>query len=697
MGCTNSTAQNGKNEPGENTRRNYHDMKRTPNPYYKKPEENIEKPTVETRTATSSNSSNTITSPGRSPKKVSDKEAVVKIQKLFRRTTTQKRLAFETQWKIFNELTHITDEDAVRLGQFMQTVFHETPVVTGKGHVSSNTLMHVDSVTIDDDAVIQPTMNRITSDEASDYELPIGEIDENKAKTVFDLYKHKSGKLNIHTVQYIINEATRKLKRLPNINRVNVGTVGKVTVVGDIRGHLSDVCHIIEEAGWPSENNKYIFNGGFVNSGVQSVECIILLLVLFLAYPNYIFLNRGSQEDRVIANVYGFQKECATKYDSGLFLIFSELFKHIPLFAIINDTVFVVHGGLFHNSNTKLEDLEDIVRLDYKPEHEDSKSERRQSNPRGYYLRRLQQDAMWSDPHRGCTRDIICGNRTGLGVMFGPQLTNRFLQINNLKMIVRSHEPIPTGFERPFQGNDINILCSVFSTANFNNSGNDAAYIVFFGHRVQSETSFKVNDAELWYNVYSFAKPGEFVEKDRTQRLLHELILRKWNALKIAFMSEDTEGRGRISKIRWAAIMHDVTKVNLMWMHFLPILVHSNGLFNMGHEVDYNLFLGRYKIGSEDQIDVDKLYIQRRKLEAVFNYFDTDGNGFISKEEFRRGCTILNRTLPNNLKITDPDSLLKIMDIDGNDRVDLNEFFEVFRILDSRDGNVDGIISIAMR
>jgi hypothetical protein len=35
------------------------------------------------------------------------------------------------------------------------------------------------------------------------------------------------------------------------------------------------------------------------------------------------------------------------------------------------------------------------------------------------------------------------------------------------------------------------------------------------------------------------------------------------------------------------------------------------------------------------------------------------------------------------------------MDFDGNDSIDINEFFETFRLLDAADGNVDGIISLA--
>ena len=50
--------------------------------------------------------------------------------------------------------------------------------------------------------------------------------------------------------------------------------------------------HIIDESGLPSEKNKYIFNGDFVDRGTQSVEVMCILLALYNAFPGkliYIF------------------------------------------------------------------------------------------------------------------------------------------------------------------------------------------------------------------------------------------------------------------------------------------------------------------------------------------------------------------------------------------------------------------------
>lgn len=70
-------------------------------------------------------------------------------------------------------------------------------------------------------------------------------------------------------------------------------------------------------------------------------------------------------------------------------------------------------------------------------------------------------------------------------------------------------------------------------------------------------------------------------------------------------------------------------------------------------------------------------YANRTTLEVIFNFFDLNGDGSISKEEFRQGCKVLNSKLPHHEAIQDPDALLRLMDIDGNDGIDINEFFEV--------------------
>ena len=68
----------------------------------------------------------------------------------------------------------------------------------------------------------------------------------------------------------------------------------------------------------------------------------------------------------------------------------------------------------------------------------------------------------------------------------------------------------------------------------------------------------------------------------------------------------------------------------------------------------------------------------------------------ISREEFTRGCQALNASMgPGEALLEDIDHMLSLMDFDHSDSIDINEFYETFRILDSKDGKMDGVISIA--
>ena len=598
----------------------------------------------------------------------------------------------------------MTETDELILADFLQTMIRNCPQISENVHVpeigKTSGLLHVDSIQISDEAVLD-TEHEIKPDDLRDYEISVDDpIEAVTAENIVALYR-KGGKMNIRSVHYIASCVRRAATRLSNTNKVTIGKTEKLTVVGDLHGQLDDILKIIDDAGWPSDTNKYVFNGGFVGRGEYGVEVTLIIFSLMLAYPNCVFVNRGSHEDEAMGHACGFQTEVSKKYDNGIFIIFCEAFRHLPLFSVINDAIFVVHGGLFHDRKVTLETLNTINRIDYKPETEDPNSEKNKSFPQGYYLRRLQQDAMWSDPTKhgegvAANRnfDKVAVNDNGLGITFGPSHTSAFCKTNNIKMILRSREVCQQGFDLPFRDTPhANKIGTVFSASNFLKSGNQAAFVAIHAHALEGAT--KVDGCDLWYTILSFSTvKGEEIEEKKTERLLHELILKKWNALLLAFQTVDVENTGIISKVQWADIMRDVTKIKIMWMQMPGVLVPSEGLHNMGHEIDYKVFLDRFKDGAEDEIDVQGMYIQRKKLAAIFRYFDTDGNGTISKDEFRSGFDVLNETLPLGQKLSDPDSIMKLLDVDGNDGVDMNEFFEVFRLLDSADGKADGNIDL---
>ena len=81
--------------------------------------------------------------------------------------------------------------------------------------------------------------------------------------------------------------------------------VAKLVVCGDLHGQFFDLLYILDLNGPPTANNKYLFNGDFVDRGPNSVEVILTLFALQLAAPEHVYLNKGNHEHESICCLFG--------------------------------------------------------------------------------------------------------------------------------------------------------------------------------------------------------------------------------------------------------------------------------------------------------------------------------------------------------------------------------------------------------
>lgn len=628
-------------------------------------------------------------------------EAAMRIQRQIRRKVAYKNAQSDNQWKLFSELDTRDEADMLTLANFMQTLLDTVPGTDLENSLSaededgSHLERGISGISMDTIKISAATP-QISN--ANDFDLPKGDITLAVAADIVQVYR-QGGKLSLKSVQKILRSNYKSYKLLPNITRVNVDGKAKVNVIGDIHGQLPDLFYILDNAGFPSPSNIYVFNGDFVDRGTSGIEVICVLLALHAAAPDCVILNRGNHEDHAICTVYGFQRECKEKYDELTFGMFSEVFRYLPLVTIVNEALFIIHGGLFNDRSVRLADLEHIDRSDYLPKppvpYPQSAAGLDAAGQRSEYLKQLQRDALWSDPE---DRNGVGRSVRGAGVHFGPDVTKEFLDNNGLKMVIRSHECVRKGFEQPFSGPNAPLLCTIFSASNYSGGDNDGAYLTFFTHSVTGST--QVRDTKLWYNITTYKTTeaqDSLVQTNLTS--LHAYILKKKNALAQEFQAADTENTGLLPKMVWAEIMTNVTGIRIRWMTTISVIAPEDCLRN--HMVDYRMFLESYstqkKLSHEGKTGdlMDSMYAQRSKLEAIFYYFDKDGNGTISRAEFAQGCDMLNTTLPADQQLRDYDRILDMMDFDQSDSIDINEFFEVFRLLDAKDGQLDGVISIA--
>lgn len=302
-------------------------------------------------------------------------------------------------------------------------------------------------------------------------------------------------------------------------------------------------------------------------------------------------------------------------------------------------------------------------------------------------------------------------------------MTRKFLESNGFKMIVRSHECVRSGFDRPYEGSDAGLLCTVFSASNYGGGGNTAAYLVFSTKPPTNDESievFPVEGSDLVYGVYYFEVQEGCDDDDAKTTILdasdlsmYDLILSRKAALAKAFQAVDKSSSGGVTTADWATVMKSVLKLEIRWESMVGALVPPD-CFQAAASgeseqvlIDYTAFLHSFSATllldhavDDEALDegldvegdehnavtgsiVESLYAHHHVLLAVFRFFDRNHTGTITRDEFKQGCDILNQTLPEDQKIKELDRIVSIMDVSAKGEIDLNEFFEMFRLSDA--------------
>ncbi|KAM1462210.1 hypothetical protein ACFXTH_046481 [Malus domestica] len=251
--------------------------------------------------------------------------------------------------------------------------------------------------------------------------------------------------LSVSLVDKLIDTASSILCKEPNCVAVDCHKEdSRVVVVGDIHGQFRDLLHLFEHAGFPSDNQFYVFNGNYVNRGASGLDVFMVLLAWKVLMPSRVYLLRGNQESKYCTSIWGFEAEVKAKIgDHGEYVYNKclDCFKELPLASIIANCVYTTHGGLFRSMCTtpsrrskrkrkeKLElgCLEDL-----------SKVERSLIDAPDEGPNILLTDVLWSDPSK--EDGLVEKTFRERGLWWGPDCTEAFLKQSKLKLIIRSHE-----------------------------------------------------------------------------------------------------------------------------------------------------------------------------------------------------------------------------------------------------------------
>ncbi|CAM1319830.1 PPEF1 (predicted) [Pycnogonum litorale] len=480
--------------------------------------------------------------------------------------------------------------------------------------------------------------------------------------------------LHAHYLIQILHQARNILQDQPNIRSSTTSMAKQITVCGDIHGKLDDLLVIFYKNGLPSIDNPYVFNGDFVDRGPQSTEVLIVLLSTLILNPNEVFLNRGNHEDPVLNLRYGFIKEISKKYSryaTVIFAMIQEVYSWLPLATIVDNEVFIVHGGISDRidlntlSTLPRNKLVSLLRRPHKEEVNDNEWSQAV-------------DLLWSDPRpQNGSRD---NSFRGGGSYFGPDVTERFLKKSNLSRIIRSHECKLDGYE--FTHGE--KVLTVFSASNYYEVGsNRGAYVKLLGDK--HEPHIVRFQASRFHRDVSINQRLGTIEKAALDCLREQILVNKAIMLEL-FRVQDPQSTGEISISDWTECMQNVIGHNIPWRllctKLSKISVCTGNVLYMSTFEDLAL---ENKLAKQGPGVVETLYKNRNILEAIFLMIDKDNSGKISMDEFSDACNILSKH--RNAECMPPGAIQDMassIDINKDGFIDFNEFLEAFRLVSKR-------------
>ncbi|KCV69217.1 protein phosphatase 3, catalytic subunit [Fonticula alba] len=307
----------------------------------------------------------------------------------------------------------------------------------------------------------------------------------------------REGRLTTAQVHRIVDAATQILTAEPNVLHIPA----PITICGDIHGQYYDLVKLLDVGGHPSET-RYLFLGDYVDRGYFSVECVLYLFALKIAYPQNVFLLRGNHECRHLTDYFTFKLECITKYDEMLYDLLMLAFDALPLAAVVNKQFFCVHGGLSPSIQTPA-DVDKIDRFREPPS----------SGPMC--------DLLWSDPSEDYDESVSTdsydhfqhNSTRGCSYFYTFAATCAFLERNKLLSVIRAHEAQDSGY-RMYRKNPTTgfpSLITLFSAPNYLDVYNNKAAILKYDTNVMNIRQFSFSPHPYWLpnfmDVFSWSLP----------------------------------------------------------------------------------------------------------------------------------------------------------------------------------------------
>ncbi|XP_072109183.1 serine/threonine-protein phosphatase with EF-hands 2-like isoform X2 [Mobula birostris] len=278
-------------------------------------------------------------------------KAAILIQRWYRQYVARLEVRRQCTWTIFQSIEYAGEQDQIKLHNFFSCLLdHFTPLCGNEHETCKDNPSAYDFIEVSDSYVGPQLCFPLT---------PAHVI------VLLEAFKEKQ-RLHARYVLQLLSETRKHLEHLPNITQISTCYSKEITICGDLHGKLDDLFLIFYKNGLPSPEKVYVFNGDYVDRGKHSIEVLLILFAFLLVYPKGIYLNRGNHEDHIINLRYGFTKEVMQKYQvhgSRILKLLQSVFSWLPLAAVIDEKVLIIHGGI--SETTDLNFLGKIDRHKY--------------------------------------------------------------------------------------------------------------------------------------------------------------------------------------------------------------------------------------------------------------------------------------------------------------------------------------------
>eukprot|EP00904_Undaria_pinnatifida_P006940 jgi/Undpi1/3376/HiC_scaffold_15.g06749.m1 len=580
-------------------------------------------------------------------------KAASSVQSVSRKILARRKVAKERNSKVWNKLDNMNEQLAIKRSMQLMSLF---------GSIGSSKELFNEEPQFDDDS----------DDDGVTLEFPLTEPQILKMMEAF-----KGGTtLNIKHAWRLVKDAKDIFSKEETLQECAVAKDGKMTVVGDIHGQLQDLFSIFTINGLPCLQNQYLFNGDFVDRGPCGAEVLFTLCAFKVMQPGCIRLNRGNHESRQQNKLMGFEEEIFDKYPgpNGRMLLRAchQVFDALPLCTLIQERIFVVHGGLFPHDGVTLNHIKGMSRKREPPIHG------------GSFEDQIFEAMLWSDPRPIQGRQL---SARGAGVEFGQDITHEFLRTNHAALIIRSHECVREGFELLHSGR----LITLFSASRYCGMQTNKGAFLTIGPELQPEIQqfYAHSVSDTCFDQEKIQRETEEKLETEAVNMIIERLLDNKPSLYWHYTREDREKSGTVTKVQWANGLKLVLNLDVPFISYVERLteVEESGLIN------YTKFLERYRVQVSglnatqwqdaivDQI-CERMFVAMGAgdVREAFDYFDVDGDGNIEYEEFVNTLKKLEIGLSDEQVF----ELMRGLDKDCDSTIDLHEFASRFEAVFTR-------------